>query len=108
MIFNHQRSFTSLLCFFCAIFTSALFAISHAGTIKDASDDVIPHTGQVPNAPSANDNRAVLLQVVVNARYVSGNFFAVGQSYTGDLSQSGVRLLGCLRSDYQAHTSLLW
>jgi hypothetical protein len=47
---------------------------------------MIPNARQVPDATSANYNCAVLLEVVVNTRYVSCNFLAVGEPDAGDLS----------------------
>jgi hypothetical protein len=81
MFTTHQ-----LLCFFCPIFTSALFSISHAGTVEHTTDDMISYSRQVPDSATANSNSAVFLKVVVDARYVSCNFFAVGQSDTCDFS----------------------
>lgn len=109
-----RRSFESgtqghgaLLLFFCTVFTSALPAIIHAGTVKHATDDMIPNARQIPDSASSNYNHAVLLEVVVNAWYVSCNFLAVGQSDTSDFSQSGVGLFGRLSSYNQTHTSFL-
>jgi len=96
-----------LLGFLCTIFTSALFAIGHAGTVKDASYDMIADAWQVSDPTAPNYNSAVLLEVVVNARYVSCNFLAVGESDTSDLSQSGVGFLGRLCPDYQTHAPFL-
>jgi hypothetical protein len=69
-----------LLCFLRTVFTSTLLAITNAGTVKYTSDNMIPNTRQVPDSASSNHNRAVFLQVVINAWYVSCNFLAVGQS----------------------------
>jgi hypothetical protein len=71
---------------FCAVFTSALFATGYAGTIQNAANYMIADARQIPDAASANQNRAVLLQVVVDARDVSGYFLAVSQSNAGDFS----------------------
>jgi hypothetical protein len=49
----------------------------------------------------------VLLQVVANTGNVSGNFHAIGQTHTGDLTQSGVRLLGGGGTDSSANATLL-
>jgi hypothetical protein len=49
----------------------------------------------------------VLLQVVANTRDISGNFHTVGQTHTGDLTQSGVRLLGAGGTNSSANTTLL-
>jgi hypothetical protein len=77
----------------CTIFTSAPFTVSDTGTIKDAANDMVPHAGQVADTASANQNCAMLLEIVVDARYVSREFLAIGQSNAGNFSQGGVRLL---------------
>jgi hypothetical protein len=71
---------------FCAVFTSAPFATGYAGTIQNTANYMIADARQIPDAASANQNRAVLLQVVVDARDVSGYFLAVSQSNAGDFS----------------------
>jgi hypothetical protein len=78
---------TDSLCLFCTILTSALLSVGHASTIEDTADNMIPHSRQISDPASPDDNRAVLLEVVVNPRYVSRNFFAIGQPDTGDLAQ---------------------
>jgi len=93
--------------FFCTVFTSALPAIIDAGAVKHTTDDMIPNARQIPDSASSNYNHAVLLEVVVNAWYVSCNFLAVGQSDTSDFSQSGVGLFGRLSSYNQTHASFL-
>jgi hypothetical protein len=49
----------------------------------------------------------VLLQVVANTGDISGNFHTVGQTHTGDLTQSGVRLLGGGGTNSGADATLL-
>jgi hypothetical protein len=49
----------------------------------------------------------VLLQVVTDTGNVSGDFHTVGQTNTGDLTQSGVRLLRSRSTNCGADTSLL-
>ena len=75
-----------LFCLFSTILTSALFTTSNAGTVKYTTDNMIPNARQIPDSASANYNRAVLLKVVVNTRYVSCNFLAAGESDPGDFS----------------------
>jgi hypothetical protein len=47
---------------------------------------MISNTRQISDPAPADYNRAVLLEVVVDAGYVSGNFFAAGESNTGNFS----------------------
>src|SRR5262249_3583593 len=59
------------------------------------------------DAAAANQHERVLLQVVADARNVGRDLDAVGEADTGDLAQRGVRLLGRLGEDANAHTALL-
>ena len=68
---------------------------------------MVPNAWQVPDSPAANGNHTVLLQIVVNAWNVSGNFLAIGQPNAGDFSQSGIRLLGRLSPYNQTHSPFL-
>ena len=79
----------------------------HALGIEGAADDVVTDTGQVLDTAAADHNDGVLLQVVADTGDVSGNFVAVGQTDTGDLTQSGVRLLRGGGTDCGADASLL-
>jgi hypothetical protein len=68
---------------------------------------VVSGTGKILYSSSADQDNAVLLKIVSLTRDVACYFDAVGKTYPGDLSQSGVRLLrgGSLHSG--AHASLL-
>lgn len=70
----------------CSVFTSALFSIGHSGTVEDASNNVIAHARQVPDAASTDNDRAVLLKVMIDTRYIGCNFFAVRQPDTSNLT----------------------
>ena len=61
--------------------------------IQSATDDVVTDTGKVLNTAAADQHHRVLLQVVTNTGDISGNLVAVGETHTGDLTQSGVGLL---------------
>jgi hypothetical protein len=63
---------------FCAIFTSAAFAVGDTCAVEDAANDMIPHAGQITDAASANQDGAVFLEIVVDAWYVGRDFLAVG------------------------------
>ena len=101
---QYEISFT----LFCTIFASALLAAGYASTIKNATDDVITNARQVPHPTATNQHRTMFLKVMINTRYVSGNFLAVGQSNTRNLPQSRVGLFRRLSSYDEAYTSLLW
>ena len=68
---------------------------------------MVTDTGEVLNTAAADQDDRVLLQVVTNTGDVGGNLVAVGETHTGDLTQSGVGLLGGGGSDSGANASLL-
>src|SRR5262249_153288 len=71
------------------------------------ADDVIAHSGKVLHAAAADEDHGVLLQVVADAGDVRRDLDAVGEAYSRDLPESGVRLLRRGRVDARAHASLL-
>src|SRR5574343_368190 len=84
-----------------------LLAILHALQVQRTADDVVTHTGQVLDTTAADQHHAVFLQVVAFAADVGNDFEAVGQAHLGDLTQSGVRLLGRRGVHTGAHTAAL-
>ena len=72
---------------------TSLHTAIHALGIQSAADDVVTHTGKVLDTAAADHDHGVLLQVVADAGDIGGDLVAVGQTHTGDLTQSGVRLL---------------
>jgi hypothetical protein len=68
---------------------------------------VVTHTGKVLNSTAPDKNNGVFLKVVAYTGDISGNFETVGESYSCDLSLSGVRLLRGLNSHLSANASLL-
>jgi hypothetical protein len=68
---------------------------------------VITNTREVTNSAASDENDRVLLQVMADTGDVSGTFNTVGQTHTGDLTHSGVRLLGGQGLNRQAHAALL-
>src|SRR5690554_6821955 len=62
--------------------------------VERAAHDVVTHTGQVLHTTAANEHDRVFLQVVAFTTDVRNDFVAVGETHLGDLTQSGVRLLG--------------
>ena len=62
--------------------------------IQSAADDVVTNTGQVLDTAAADHDHRVLLQRMTDTGDVGGDLVAVGQADTGDLTQSGVGLLG--------------
>ena len=91
----------------CAVLGTGLHTSGHALCIESASDDVVTDTGKVLDTAAADHNNAVLLKIVADTGNVCGDFIAVGQADTGDLTQCGVRLLGGGGTDCGADASLL-
>ena len=86
---------------------TALHTAVDALGIQRTTDDVVTDTGEVLDTATADHDDGVLLQGVAHAGDVSGDFVAVGQTHTGDLTQGGVGLLGGRGSHGGAHASLL-
>jgi hypothetical protein len=68
---------------------------------------VVTYTRKVTNTAAADKNYRVFLKVVADTRNVSGSFHTVGKSYSGDFTESGVRLLRAHRSNLGANAALL-
>ena len=68
---------------------------------------MVTDTGQVLDTAAANHNDGVLLQVVADTGNVGGHFVTVGETNTGDLTQSGVRLLRSRGTHSGADAALL-
>ena len=68
---------------------------------------MVTDTGQVLDTAAANHNDGVLLQVVADTGNVGGHFVTVGETDTGDLTQSGVRLLRSRGTHSGADAALL-
>ena len=68
-------------------------AIRDAGRVERAADDVIANTREILDASAADQDDAMLLQVVSDAGDVCRDLFAVGQTHTRNLTKRRVRLL---------------
>ena len=77
-----------------AVLGTTLAAILHTGGIQSTTDDVVTDTGKVFYTAAANHDDGVFLKVVAFTGDVRGDFEAVGETHTGDLTQSRVRLWG--------------
>src|SRR5690606_25420171 len=73
---------------------TGLLAVLDTLEVERAAHDVVTHTGQVLHTTAANEHDRVFLQVVAFTTDVRNDFVAVGETHLGDLTQSGVRLLG--------------
>src|SRR4051794_7736136 len=90
-----------------AVLAAALLAITHAGCVKGATDDVVLDRRKVLHAAAAHEHNRVLLQVVADARDVGGDFHLVGEANARDLPERGVRLLRGHRAHLKTDTALL-
>jgi len=90
-----------------AVLGTGLHTAGNALRIQSTADNVVPNAGEILHAAAADHDDGVLLQGVTHAGDISGDLVAVGQTNTGDLTQSGVRLLGGSRSHSGANASLL-
>jgi hypothetical protein len=68
---------------------------------------VVTYTRKVLDTTTTDQHDAVLLEVVAFARDVSVDLFRVGETYTGHLTHSGVRLFRRGGVHTYADTSLL-
>ena len=68
---------------------------------------MVTDTRKVLYTTAADHNYGVLLKVMTDTGDISCDFVTVGQTYTGDLTQSGVRLLRGRSTDCGADASLL-
>ena len=77
------------------------------GALDSAADDLLADTGKVADATTADEDDRVLLQVVTDARDVGRDLDARAEAHTGDLAQSGVRLLRGRGVHARAHAATL-
>ena len=96
-----------LLRTFCAVFGAGLFSLRNACGIERAANDVVTHTGEIAHTAAANEDGAVLVEVVTFAGNVNGTFLFVRQADPRDLAQCGVRLFRRRGRNGKADTSLL-
>src|ERR1700743_2965197 len=99
--------YISLLRTLGAIERAALLAILHALRVEHAADDVIANARKILHAAATDQHDAVFLQIMAFARNISQRFEAVGQTYLGNLTQRGVRLLRRRGVDAGADGALL-
>jgi hypothetical protein len=89
------------------VLRAALQAISYTGGIESTADDVITYTGEVLHTTTANEHDRVLLQVVTLTGNVTVDLLLVGQTNTGYLTHSRIRLLRCRCVDTYTDTTTL-
>src|SRR5260221_1076225 len=90
-----------------AVLRATALAAFDAEGVEGAADDVIADARKIADAAAADQHDAVLLQVVLFAGDVGGDFLAVGEPDAGDLAEGRVGLLGGHGLDLEAHAALL-
>jgi hypothetical protein len=90
-----------------SVLRSPLPSIGDAAGIQRSPDHMISHSGEILHPSTSDKHYRVLLEVMPFPRDISGDLYPVGQSYTGYLTQSGVRLLGCTGINSSAYSPFL-
>lgn len=75
------------LLFFCSIERSTLLAVFHAFAIETATDDMVTNSGKILNTASADSDDRVLLEIVSFTANICGDFHAIRELHSGDLSK---------------------
>src|SRR3954453_14676998 len=70
-----------------AVLRAGLLAVRHPGGVERPADDLVADARQVLDAPAADQDDRMLLQIVPLAGDVDRDLHAVGQPYAGDLAQ---------------------
>ena len=91
----------------CAVLGAGLLPVGNACRVKGTTDNVISCTRQILHPAAADQNNAVLLQIVPFAGDIARYLDSIGKTYSGDLSQRRIRLLGGSGLHSGAHAALL-
>jgi hypothetical protein len=89
------------------VLRAALCAVGDTGGIKSTANDVITYTGEILHTTTADEHDRVLLQVVTLSGNVTVDLLLVGQTNTGYLTHSRIRLLRCRCVDTYTDTATL-
>ena len=96
-----------LLCALCSVFGASLVPAVNTEGVVAAADHVVSHAWKISYTSATNEHDGVLLEVVAFAADVGGNFLAVGQANSSNLTKCRVWLLWRYRSYLKAHATLL-
>ena len=88
-IFNSQLFFRSTR----TIPRSSLLPVTNSFRIEHSADDVVAHPREIFDASSADEDNAVLLEIMAFSHDVRLHFVTIGEADAGDLPESRVRLL---------------
>ncbi len=92
---------------FCSVLGTALVTSCNALSIKCSTDDVVTATRQVTNSSASDKYNRVLLEIVADSGDIGRSLKAVCESYSGDLTERGVRLLRACGRNLCADASFL-
>src|SRR6266851_2338628 len=90
-----------------AVTAACLLAVAHALGVQGAADDLVPHAGEVPHPPAADQHDGVLLEVVADAGDVGRDLDVAGEPDPRHLAERRVRLLGRGGVDARAYPAAL-
>jgi hypothetical protein len=90
-----------------AVLGARLHAVLNRSGVVSTTDDVIADTRKVTDTAATDGDDGVLLEVMTLTGDVSGDFDAVDQANTGNLTKSRVRLLGARGENAGADAALL-
>ena len=107
LLYTFSFDLLLLLRSLCAVLGTALVTVCYALCVKGSADDVVTYTGKVSNSSASDKYYRVLLKVVSDTGNVGGCIESVGKSYSCDLTERGVRLLGAGSRYLGANASLL-
>jgi len=68
---------------------------------------VVPDTWKIFHTTPTNKNDGVLLEVVAFSANVGDDFITIGETNFGNLTESGVRLLGCASVNLETNAATL-
>src|SRR5215470_1442753 len=90
-----------------AVLGTSLLAVGDADRIERSANHVVADSRQVLDAPAADHDDRVLLEVVADARDVGRDLDPVGEPHARHLAQRRVRFLRRRRVDARADAALL-
>ena len=91
----------------CSVQGTALITVVNTCAVERTADNVVTNTRQILNTSASDHDNTVFLQVMTYTGNICCHFHTVGQTNTGVLTKSRVRLLRCHRAYTCADASLL-
>ncbi len=106
---SHSRRGSLFACLrtLCTVLGTSLHTLCNTLCIQCTTNDMVTNTREVLHTAASDQNNAVLLKVVTYTGNIGCYFNTVGQSYSGNLSDSGIRLLRGSSLNSRTNASLL-